>query len=69
MFANNYDSCSRFDNNQTGCNSARGLGNSVCGYNVETNKCTANYSTNTFGKRKVKNVKVKNVKVKKLNKN
>jgi hypothetical protein len=65
MFANNYDSCSRFDNNQTDCNTAKGLGNSVCEYNVDTFKCMANYSKNAFGISKIKTDKL----IKKLNKN
>jgi hypothetical protein len=47
----NYDSCSRFDNNEGECNSSRGLANSKCEYSENTKLCKANYSenVNNFG--------------------
>jgi len=47
----NYDSCSRFDNNGAECNNSRGLANSRCEYSEDTKLCRANYSenVNNFG--------------------
>ena len=39
----NYDSCSRFDNNGAECNNSRGLANSKCEYSEDTKLCRANY--------------------------
>jgi len=52
MLPANYDTCSRFDNNKTSCNSSKGLGNSDCFYDEQSKKCKAGY--NTFQKKKVK---------------
>jgi hypothetical protein len=51
LVPDNYDTCSRFDNNQSECNTARGLGNSKCEYSENTRLCKANYSenVNNFG--------------------
>ena len=53
MYADNHDSCSRFNNKETECNQARGLGNNPCLYNTSTKKCVTNYKQLTltnFGK-------------------
>ena len=51
LVPDDYDTCSRFDNNQSECNNARGLANSKCEYSENTRLCKANYSenVNNFG--------------------
>ena len=69
MLTANYDTCSRFDNNATSCNQAKGLANSSCKYLPEIKKCRAEYTpqaTTKFGKKKLKKGKVKiKIKIKK----
>jgi len=70
MLAGNHDTCSRFDNNQKECSTAKGLGNSSCVFNEETKKCKADYNTK-FGRSKnfKKSKKFKNSKKSKNFKN
>ena len=51
LLPDNYDSCSRFDNDEPGCNTSTGLANSKCMYSIETKLCKADYSnsSSSFG--------------------
>jgi hypothetical protein len=51
LLPDNYDSCSRFDNDEPGCNISTGLANSKCMYSIETKLCKADYSnsSSSFG--------------------